>query len=113
MFGCTCLAIASHAEELDSNQSDKQRANPSSIVDALGSWPVMYDIASSRDFKGQDSQPTNGVLPAASEAQGGIDEATDVHCEGAVDRIHDGQFREGLHHEVAILCQLGTKLSDI
>jgi len=58
------------------------------------------DIASGGNLKGQNSQPADGVLPTASEAPGGVDEATDVHGEGAVDGVHDGEFGESLHHEV-------------
>lgn len=98
----TYLAIALDTEKLDSNQSDKQWDDPSTVVDALGSWPVMDDIASRGNLKGKDSQPTDGVLPGAGESPRGIDEATDVHGESAIDWVHDGQFRKGLHHEIAI-----------
>ncbi len=74
----------------------------------------MDDVASCGNFKGKDSQPANSVLPAASETPGGVNKATDVHGEGSVDRVHDGQFSESLHHEVAGLAgQIKTKPSNI
>ncbi len=36
-----------HAKDLDGNQSDKQRYDPSTVVDALRSGPVVDDVASS------------------------------------------------------------------
>jgi hypothetical protein len=58
------------------------------------------NVASSRNLEGQDSEPTNGVLPATRKAPGWIDEATDIHGEGSVDRIHDREFSQCLHHQV-------------
>lgn len=29
-----------------------------------------------------------------------VHESDNVHCEGAVDGVHDGQFGQGLHHQV-------------
>ena len=52
--------------------------------------PVVDDIARGGYFKREHCQPTYGVLPGASEAEGGIDEAADVHGEGAVNGVHDG-----------------------
>lgn len=95
------LTIAPHTEILDTNQSEQERGDPSGVVDALGAWPIVDDIASSRYFEGQDSQPTDGVFPGASETPGGIDESTNVHGEGAVDWVHDGHFGKSLHHEIA------------
>ena len=99
--GCTGLAIAFDAEKLNGNQSNKERDDPSTVVDAIRSVPVVNDVASSGDFKGKDGQPADGVFPTAGETQGRIDEATDVHGEGTIDGVHDGQFGKSLHHQVA------------
>lgn len=96
----TYLAITTHAEVLNGNQSHQERSNPCSVVDALRSWPVVDDVAGSRDLEGQHGEPRDGVLPGAGETEGGVDKATDVHGKGAVDWIHDGKLGEGLHHEV-------------
>lgn len=107
------LTIAPHTKKLNGNQSYKQRDNPSTIVDARRSWPVVNNVASSWNFKRKDGQPTDRVLPTASKTKGGIDKATNVHGEGPIDRIHDRQFCEGLHHEVArVLCQFRRGWSD-
>ena len=66
----------------------------------------MDNIASSRNLEGKDCQPTDGVFPTASKAERGVDEATNVHSEGSIDRIDDRQLCESLHHAVArLLCQ--------
>jgi hypothetical protein len=68
--------------------------------------PPTHNVASSRDLERQHSQPTDGVLPSHGESQGRIDETTDVHGESTVDRVHDRQLRQSLHHEVArFACQ--------
>ena len=95
------LAITSHSEELNGNQSSEQGDNPSTVVDTSRSWPVVNDVTGSRDFEGQDRQPTDGVFPSTCETKRGIDEATDVHREGSIDRIDDRHFCQSLHHEVA------------
>ena len=61
---------------------------------------VAYDVASSRDLKGQHGQPTDGVLPGAGETERGVDEAANVHAEGTVDWVQDSHLGERLHHEV-------------
>ena len=60
----------------------------------------MDDVASSGDFKRQDSEPADSVLPSTGKAPGWIDESTDVHGEGSVDWIHDCEFSQCLHHQV-------------
>ena len=97
----TCLAIALDTKHLDGNQSDKQRNDPSSVVNAFGSGPVVDDVASSGDLEGKHGQPADGVLPSAGETPRRIDEAADVHGEGAVDGVQDSQFCKSLHHEIA------------
>lgn len=60
----------------------------------------MDDVASSRDLERQDCKPTNGVLPSTGEPPGWIDEATNVHRECSVDRVHHSKFSQCLHHQV-------------
>jgi len=60
----------------------------------------MDNIASSRDLEGKDGQPADGVLPTASKAPSGVDEAANIHVEGSVDGVQDSQLGESLHHEV-------------
>lgn len=60
----------------------------------------MDDVASGGNLEWQDSQPTDGVFPSASETERGIDETANVHGEGTVDGVQDGHLGESLHHEV-------------
>ena len=60
----------------------------------------MNDVASSRDLEGQDGQPGDGIFPGTGKAEGRVDEAADVHGEGAVDGVHDCELGKGLHHEI-------------
>lgn len=60
----------------------------------------MDDVDSGGDLVGENGQPTDGIFPSASETEGWIDKATDIHCESAVNGVHDGHFCESLHHEV-------------
>ena len=65
-----------------------------------------YDVASSRDLKGQHGQPTDGVFPGTGETERRVDETADVHAEGTVDWVQDSQLSESLHHEVSrVACQ--------
>ncbi len=99
----TYFTIPPHSKDLDDDQKSKQRDDPSSVGDVGSPWPVVDNVAGSRDFEGKDSQPTDGVLPTASESKRGIDEAADVHGERPVDGIDYRQLRESLHHNVAML----------
>lgn len=96
----THFAVAPDSEELDGDQSDQKRSDPCSISDTLCTRPVLNDAASGGNFEWKDSQPTDGIFPTTSEAPRRIQETTNVHGEGAIDGIHDGQFGEGLHHEI-------------
>lgn len=96
----TYLAITAHAEVLDGDQSYKERSYPCSVVDTLRPGPVVDDVTGSRNFEGKDGEPGDGVFPSTGETEGGVDEAADVHGEGAVDWVHDGKLGKGLHHEV-------------
>lgn len=99
-YNTTYLAITAHAEILNGDQSHQKRSYPCSVVDTLRPWPVVDDVTGSRDLEGEHGEPGDGVLPSAGETEGGVDKATDVHGEGAVDWIHDGKLGKGLHHEV-------------
>jgi hypothetical protein len=48
---------------------------------------MAYDVASGRNLERQDGQPTDGVLPGASETEGWVNETADVHGESTVDRV--------------------------
>jgi hypothetical protein len=113
------LAITLDSEELDDDKQEEQGNDPGSVVDVFCSLPVVdlqrsqhetsvkllclptHDVASSRDLEWQHSQPTDGVLPRHGESQRRVNEATDVHGECTVDRVHDRQLCKSLHHEVA------------
>lgn len=60
----------------------------------------MDDVTGSRHLKRQDSQPTDRVLPTTSKAPRGVDKSTYIHGECAVNRVHDSQLRERLHHQI-------------
>ncbi len=44
----TYLSIASDSKELDDGKSDKQRYDPSAVIDILYISPVVYDLAGVR-----------------------------------------------------------------
>jgi hypothetical protein len=100
-FRGTRLAITLHAKDLDDHQGAEQRDDPGTVVDARGSVPIVDDVARGGDLERKDRQPADRILPPARETPRGVDEAADVHGEGAVDGVHDGHLGESLHHEVA------------
>lgn len=96
----THLSVSPHAEELDGNQSQEQRHDPSTVIDTLRSLPEVNNIAGGRDLERQNRQPTDSVLPGAGKTPRRIDESGNVDGEGAIDGIQDGHLSESLHHEV-------------
>jgi hypothetical protein len=66
----------------------------------MRSWPVVDDVASSRNLERQDREPTDGVLPSTGKTPRWVDEATNIHGERSVDGVHHSKFGECLHHQV-------------
>ena len=44
----TYLSIAPDSKDLDDGKSEKQRYNPSAVIDILYTRPIVYDLASVR-----------------------------------------------------------------
>jgi hypothetical protein len=58
-------------------------------------------IASCRNLKREYSEPSNAVFPSAGKSPRRVDEPADVHGKCSINRVHDGQFGERLHHQVS------------
>jgi hypothetical protein len=58
-------------------------------------------IASCGNFEREHSEPTDAVLPSAGKSPRRVDEPDNVHGKCSIDRVHDGQFGKGLHHQVS------------
>lgn len=89
------FAITSDAKYLDQAEEDHKDGDPNADVNVFS--PILNGDRGGGEFEGQDCQPADGIVPAHSKPPGWVNEAHNVGIEGAIDRIEDRQFTEGLH----------------
>lgn len=89
------FTIASNTEDLYSREKDQENGDPDADVNVVS--PVLDSDRRGCEFERQYCQPANGIVPADSEAPGGIDESDNVSVKGTVDGVEDSEFTEGLH----------------
>ena len=112
----TYLSIASDSKVLDDGKSEKQRYDPSAVIDILYTRPIVYDllgleltkqgqdhsyIASCRNLEREYSEPSNAVFPSAGKSPRRVNEPANVHGKCSINRVHDRQFGKCLHHQVS------------
>lgn len=96
------LAVCSHAEELDSAESNEENGDPYTNVDVGGTLPEVDSDRSGCEFERKDGQPLNGVLPTDSEAPGLGDETACIARSDVSKMIQDQRNGSGLRKECSV-----------
>lgn len=58
-------------------------------------------IACCRNLKREYSEPSNAVFPSAGKSPRRVNKPANVHGKCSINRVHNGQFGERLHHQVS------------
>ena len=94
------FGVTKSTKQVDNDDQNQEDGNPDGDTDIF--VPVLDRNTADSQFKRQDSNPLEHVVPTHGETPRGIDETSGVGIERTRDRVHDSEFTKSVDYSFLV-----------